>query len=422
MLILYELLLAIYVICYMPILFIKGKWHSGFLERFSFFSEAIKKRIDHPKNIWIHAVSVGEVIAIAELIRRLKAKYPGYQIVLSTSTKTGHQLALEKFSDKAVVLWSPLDFRWAVSSFIRLIKPKIYVVAETELWPNLFDRLYAGHVPILLINGRISDNSYGRYLKIRWLLKRYLGYVSALCMQSELDVTRILAIGAPQDKVKNIGNVKFDDLPEDKVYLPEDFGFEQNDSLWIAGSTHPGEEQIVLRVFKNIKTNFPSLRLVIAPRHVERAADVERIIEEEGMSFVRFSQMKSAKKNPNSVVIVDTIGHLRALYSLATLVFVGKSLTVQGGHNIIEPAFFSKPVIVGPHMQNFRDVMLAFKNDNAVVEVQDAQGLESAVLRLVSHPEQMAELGKKARQVIFRQEGAIKRSMEIISHFLDKAL
>jgi 3-deoxy-D-manno-octulosonic-acid transferase len=241
-------------------------------------------------------------------------------------------------------------------------------------------------------------------------------------MQSELDVKRILAIGAPEDKVKNIGNVKFDDLPEDKIYLPEDFGFERNDTLWIAGSTHPGEEEIVLRVFKNIKTKFPSLRLVIAPRHVERTEDVQRIIEEQGISSVRFSQMKSTKSDPNSVVLVDTIGHLRALYSLATLVFVGKSLTVPGGHNIIEPSFYSKPVIVGPHMQNFRDVMIAFKNDNAVVEVQDPQELESAVDRLLGHPQEMADLGRKAKQVISRQQGAIKRSMEIISHFLDKTL
>lgn len=422
MLILYEFFLIIYLICYLPILFIKGKWHSGFLERFGFFSEAIKERINHPKNIWIHAVSVGEVIAIAELIRRLKAKYPDCQIVLSTSTKTGHQLALEKLSDKVVILWSPLDFQWAVSAFIRLIKPKVYIVAETELWPNLFAGLHAQSVPILLINGRISDNSYGRYLAIRWFMKRYLGYVSVLCMQSELDVKRILAMGAPQDKVKNIGNVKFDDLPEDKTYLLEDFGFEHNDSLWIAGSTHPGEEDIVLRVFENIRKKFPSLRLVIAPRHVERVLDVQRIVEERGMVPVRFSQMKSERRIPNSVVIVDTIGHLRALYSLATLVFVGKSLTVQGGHNIIEPAYFSKPVIVGPHMQNFRDVMIAFKNDKAVVEVKDSQEFESTVDRLLSHPAEMAELGKKARQVIARQQGAAARSVEIISRFLGKVL
>jgi 3-deoxy-D-manno-octulosonic-acid transferase len=404
------------------VLLFSGKWHNGFGQRFGFFSGDIKAKMRRASNIWVHAVSVGEVNAIAGLIHALKNAHSDHQIILTVSTKTGHKLALEKLEHHAVVMWAPLDFAMVVQGFVRLIDPKIYVVAETELWPNLFTCLNQRGVPIVLVNGRISDNSYGRYLKIRWLIKKYLGYVTAYCMQSDRDVERIKAIGAPEDRVSNIGNVKFDDVPMNGSFGPVHFGFEENTTFFIAGSTHPGEEEIVLKAFQKIKDKYPAMRLVIAPRHIERADDIKQLIKSCDLDAFRFSQMIAGMRYRDQVVILDTIGHLRAFYDMATLVFVGKSLTVQGGHNIIEPAYFSKPIIVGPHVQNFRDVVSAFKDDNAIVQVENAREFEAAVSGLLDDPGRMAELGKKARGVIERHRGATNRSVEVIGRALKGAL
>lgn len=422
MLILYEILLALYVILYLPVLILKGKFHGGFLQRFGFFSAALKERVRHPRNIWIHAVSVGELIAITGLMRELKIIYPDHQIILTTSTKTGHDLALKRVKDFAVILWAPLDFSLAVRAFNRLIHPKVYVVAETELWPNLFTALNRRHIPILLINGRISDNSFGRYLKVRWFIKRYLGYISALCMQSQQDVERIIAMGAPPEKVSNFGNVKFDDLPAPSSFTLEDFGLRNDDTLWVCGSTHPGEEEMVLDIYEKFKDQYPSLRLAIAPRHIERVVGIQKIIQARGLPFVRFSQMSTGARDYRAIVLVDTIGHLRSFYAFSSFVFVGKSLTVKGGHNIIEPAFFSKPVIVGPYMQNFRDVTAAFKKDNAICQVNNASEFETAVETLLKDPKKREELGKKAKEVIVHQQGATKRGVELIGKALHKFL
>ena len=418
MLILYEICLIVYTLCYLPVLILKGKWHGGFVQRLGFFPRALALKASAQENVWLHAVSVGEVTAIAELLKRIKSHFPSYQIVLTVSTKTGYELAQKKFSQSAVILWAPLDFWCSVAHFVRVIKPKVYIVAETELWPNLFSRLNRAHIPIVLVNGRISDLSVNKYLKIRWFMKRFLGCVNSFCMQSQLDADRILAMGAPKERVKNSGNVKFDDLPQDNPKTQEQFGFLPNDQIWIAGSTHPGEEEIVLEVYKRVQKHFPLLRLVIVPRHIERVSEVERVVQTNGLFSVMYSEIKNQKLEPNKIVIVDAIGHLRVLYSLATIVFVGKSLTVQGGHNIIEPAFFSKPIIVGPHMQNFRDVMQAFKNKQAVIEVHDTDELARAMEDMLANPAKRDELGKKARNVIRQEEGATKRIMDEISIYM----
>lgn len=422
MIILYEFLLALYMILYFPILLLKGKFHGSFLQRFGFFSDVLKERVRHPRNIWIHAVSVGEVIAIIGLMRELKIAHPDHQLILTVSTKAGHELALKRAKDFAVILWAPLDFYFIVRSFIRLIQPRAYIVAETELWPSLFTQLFRRKIPILLINGRISDNSYGKYLKIRWFIKRYLGYISVLCMQSKQDVERIIAIGAPAEKVCNIGNVKFDDLPTSNSFTLEDFGLRNDDILWVCGSTHPGEEEILLDIYTKYKDQYPSLRLAIAPRHIERVVTIEKIIQAKGLSHVRFSQMSTGARDYRAIVLVDTIGHLRSFYAFSAFVFIGKSLTVKGGHNIIEPAFFEKPVIVGPYMQNFRDVLIAFKKENALIQVNSPLELEAAVGTLLEHPDKRGDLGQKAKAVIVRQQGATKRGVELVSKALTRSL
>jgi len=418
MLIIYEILLALYVLVSIPLAIVKNKWHKGLAFRLGFIPEEIKIKIQQKENIWLHAVSVGEVVAISALIHQLHMRFPRRQIVLTVSTKTGHELALRKLSHQALVLWSPLDFGFSVMKFINLIKPVIYVVAETELWPNLFYRLNQTRVPIILINGRISDASLARYRNIRWFMKRFLNYVTVFCMQSDEDAKRIESLGAPHERIKNVGNVKFDELPGETHASILTIGFQSSDRLWVAGSTHPGEEEIVLRVYKEICQKYPDLRLVIVPRHVERSQEISGIIKAQGLSPVLFSQRSGQTFGQEHVLLVDEIGHLKDLYRLSSVVFVGKSLTVQGGHNVIEPAFFAKPIIVGPHMQNFRDVMAVFLKDKAILQVPDEAGLKLEVERLFGDLKRCQDFGDKARAVIEHQKGATQKTVNEIALIL----
>ncbi len=382
--------------------------------RFGFFPDMIKNAIGKKSNIWIHAVSLGEVIVVSGLIQSLKKKFPNDQVVLTTVTQGGYTVARSKLQDADVVIYAPLDFSWVVRKYIHLIRPRIYIVAETEIWPNLLTALHRKRIPIVLINGRISDRAFRGYSKIKFFIKRILDYVSVFCMQSPIDAKRIEALGVNSQKITVVGNIKFDDLPASTEFGLHDFGFQANESLWIAGSTHPGEEEIVLKIFKSLSSEFSDLRLVIAPRHIERADEVARLVTEVGFSFIRLSQLHSIKLDHRSVVIVDTIGHLRSLYSLSKIVFVGKSLAVGGGHNIIEPAFFGNPIFIGPRMQNFKDIVQVFLEDQAVVQVQNAKELEQKMRELLHNPKEMKRIGQAARLVVQKYRGATKKTMEII--------
>lgn len=410
----FDLLFLIYFLLYLPILLLRGKWHSGMTARLGFIPEDVRARLAGRRNIWLHAVSVGEVIAVQGFIGRLRSEYPERQIVLSVTTKTGHSLALRKYQDGVIVVWSPLDFSLTVRNFVDAIRPEIYIAAETELWPNLFARLSREKVNILVVNGRISDEAFPRYRMVRWLLKSTLSRVSAFCMQSELDAQRIIELGAPVERVRNVGNVKFDIVSDAPPALPQDFGFEERQMVWVAGSTHPGEEEIVASIYDGLKSSFPGLRLAIAPRHPERAGSIAEMVKKIGFRPVLFSSYRKTSLAPEEVLIVDTIGNLLQLYSVATVVFVGKSLTVGGGHNIIEPAVFGKPVLIGPKMHNFKDIARAFLDGGAVIQIADAFVLKRELARLLSSPEERAQLGQRAREVIRRNRGAIERTLGII--------
>jgi len=318
-----------------------------------------------------------------------------------------------------VVIPSPLDFSAVASAFVRLIKPKIYIAVETEIWPNLFNCLSRHGIPIVIINGRISDVSYGRYKAIKFLLKSILEKVSLFCMQSQKDVNRIVELGAPQDKVFSVGNIKFDEdeSPRGKE-VSGDFFNER--PLWVAGSTHPGEEEIILNVFAKHKNSW---NLVIAPRHVERAAEIVRLIEKRGLSTIKLSDSGWPREGQdlllgNSVVVVDRIGHLRSMYARANLVFVGKSLCVGGGHNIIEPAFYAKPIIIGPRMENFRDITALFKTQGALVQVKDSVEFEEQVKRLMMDEPLRTQLGEKAYALVKANQGASKRILAMLEKWL----
>lgn len=374
--------------------------------------------LNNKRRIWIHAVSVGEVLVVKNLIEKIRRCFFGYQIVISTVTKTGHSLAQSIAKDEDVVIFAPLDFSFAVRKYVRILQPQIFINAETEIWPNLLTALYKRGIPIVQVNGRISDKAFEGYQRLKFFIKPILGYIRQFCMQTDRDASRIKALGAVNNKVHVVGNIKFDDIPEISDAQLKGLRLDESEEILIAGSTHCGEEEIVLNLFEEIKKKFPNLRLIIAPRHPERTDEVCALVEAKKFKPVKFSQIYDLVFDQETVIVVDTIGHLRALYSLAKIVFVGKSLIEKGGHNIIEPAYFEKPVIVGPYMDNFRDVMQLFLDNKAIVQVKDKKEFIAAVQELLEDEGRCVELGLRAREVIEEQQGAVDKTINIISNIL----
>jgi len=379
--------------------------------RLGIFSPDFISRFKDKKLIWLHTVSVGEANAACTLVSQLKEIYPNYNLVVSTVTQTGNKIAQKLIDSDDVLIYAPLDVSFIVKKVINLIKPQVFIVAETEIWPNIITSLTRNNIPVVLVNGRISGSSFSGYKVIQPFLKGILGKIKLFCMQTEEDAKRIIQLGAKSSQVKITGNMKFDiERLEDKR-KKKDLGLAEDDELFIAGSTHQGEEEIVLKTYKELIKVYPKLKLLIAPRHIERTREVERLIYRFGFKPQRISQLE---KGLRTIFILDTIGQLRSLYSLADVVFVGGSLISRGGQNPIEPGLFSKPVIFGPYMSNFSDAARAFLDKKAAIMVNNAQGLQDAVSKILNEPGLKEKLGKAAEELICEHRGASIRNAELI--------
>jgi len=400
MFLLYDLIFLLYVVIYLPYLLVTRRGYAGFGMRFGLFSPQIKEQIRAKANIWVHAVSVGEVMVLDGFIGQLRKKYPAHQFVVTVTTKTGYTLACERLKDKALVIPSPIDFSFVAGAFVSLIAPKIYIAVETEIWPNLYRQLYRRSIPMAVINGRISDKSFGRYKAIRFLLKGILNQVQVWCMQSRKDAEKIIELGAESSRVKVTGNIKFDNLSQSSNSPVDPLKSNNEELWWVAGSTHPGEEEIVLDVYNKIVKDDPKWRLIIAPRHIERATQIKELVNRRGFK---------------NVIVVDTIGQLRSLYAKASLVFVGKSLCVGGGQNVIEPAFYGKAIVIGPRVENFRDIVAAFKEGDAIVQVDSVPAFDLAVRELCADASKREKLGAAVLRVIAANQGATRRSLESLA-------
>ncbi|MCB9771165.1 MAG: 3-deoxy-D-manno-octulosonic acid transferase [Candidatus Omnitrophica bacterium] len=418
MLILYNILYLIAFVFYLPVLLVKGKLHSGFKQRFGILGQELCYRLFKKPNIWFHAVSVGEILAIVGLVEKMRLRHPQYQIVISTVTKTGYSLAQKCFKKEDVIVYAPVDLSWVVNRFIKKIKPEIFVTAETEIWPNLLLALSKVDIPMAMVNGRISDKSFYRYRRFSGFLRQILRPFRAFCMQSALDADRIISLGAVSDHVSVPGSMKFDDIVIAEKMTAEQLGFNEDSLIWVAGSTHVGEEKIVLDVFKKLKSTFPSLSLIIAPRHIERTEEVHSLVKAIGFVPVNFSDVRAQSLNSDVVIVVDTIGHLKALYQVATVVFVGKSLVGHGGQNIIEPAFFGKPIIIGPNMQNFIEITETFLTARGVIQIQESAEMEDILKKLLSSTQLRETLGERAQAIIKKNQGATDRTEKILSRIL----
>jgi 3-deoxy-D-manno-octulosonic-acid transferase len=417
MFIVYDLMFLVFAIFYLPLYFLRGKFNFGFLRRLGFLPAQLN--LDRP--IWIHAVSVGEAIAIQGLLSQLRQSYPGKKLVISTVTASGNKIAESLVKPGDFLTYLPLDFSFIVRHVLKRINPSMFIIAETEIWPNLISCLDKLQVPVITVNGRISDSSYGGYRLIKFFIRPILRMVKQFCVQSDLDASRLKSLGVDKQRIQVTGNVKFDinldaclesNLPTCRAKL----WLGQADKLLVCGSTHPGEEELIFDAYKKLLLVFPKLKLLIAPRHPERSEKISRLAADNGFMPVLISSISGASPTciNGPVFILDTIGELFNYYSAADIVFVGGSMVKHGGHNILEPASLKKPVIFGPHMFNFRQISELFLANQAALMVDDSQELVNQVKELLNSNLLAKGLVERAYELIVENRGATTRNMKII--------
>ena len=369
---------------------------------------------------WIHAVSVGESIAAAPLLEALQRVYPGLPLVVSTVTETGARLVRTRFKGLATHRYFPLDFPPVTRRVIQSINPAFFIGMETELWPNTLRALAARGVPTMIANGRLSDRSVRRYRMVRGPMRRVLSDVTVFGMQSDEDARRMIALGAPAERVVVTGNLKHEPLPDPAGAVDpwhRLLGLGPQQSVWIAGSTHRGEEEAVLDAHCRALLDRPKLTLVLAPRHPERVSEVIGLLKSRGLAAVRRSELP-ARPTPGAVIVLDTVGELAQLYAIADVVFVGGSLTPLGGHNMLEPALRGKPVLFGPHTHNFREAAAVLLDSGGGRVVHDATELGSELKRLLADPALRAGVGAAGRDAVASRTGAMRATLDLVARYL----
>ncbi len=381
--------------------------------------------VDGDESIWIHAVSVGEVLTARALLPDLRQRYPGLRIFLSTTTLSGQQVARTRLSDADGVFFLPFDLPSFVGRTLRLVRPRLFIMMETEIWPNLLRACRRQGVKTMLVNGRISSRSYPRYRFARRFFTNVLGDVDRFCMQSEESARRIVDIGADPARVVVTGSLKFDSLESPAMAAGRGasrvlryFRMSPARPVFMAASTLKGEEAPVFAAFAALRRVQPNALLIIAPRKPERFGETEALARGEGFRVVRRTELAVDAEPRADVVVLDTIGELAHLFQVATIVFVGGSLVDQGGHNILEPAVHGKPIIFGPYMQNFAEIAATFLQSQAAIQVPGNAELTEVVLRLASDPVERARLGAAARALVEANRGATPRTLDAISGLL----
>ena len=398
----------------------RKKYRKGLSQKVGFIPTHLLLKLSGKRPIWIHAVSVGEVMATIPLIQEIKQRYPSQKIVLSTVTATGNYTASLKAREVDAVLYFPFDYPFIVKKVIKKINPELFITLETEIWPNFLRTLKGNNIPSVVISGRISNNSYHKYRWGRFFFSKVLDNIDAFCMQTEVDTRRIIAIGAQADRVVTIGNLKFDQpvpflSPEGKRALYSMFNLKETQRIFIAGSTHRGEEDIVLEVFKILKKSYEDLVLMLAPRHPERFNEATNLLARHRLRGIKKTEMKMGERgNHYDVILIDTIGELSKLYSIGTIIFVGGSLVSIGGHNVLEPVAYKKAVIFGPHMENFSEISRSLRKSGGGLQVGNQEEFLSQARMLLQNGEVRDKLGEQAFKVIAQNQGAIKKAMEVI--------
>ncbi|MEO8341779.1 MAG: 3-deoxy-D-manno-octulosonic acid transferase [Nitrospirota bacterium] len=376
--------------------------------------------------IWIHAVSLGEVVAVTPLVNELHRRHPGYRLVVSTVTETGREAVEQRLAGMADHCYAPLDFPWVVSRFIERLQPRLYLFVETELWPNLLWHLRRCEVPTVLVNGRLSTRSFARqqWAPVRSFYRTMLQTISLCLMQSDRDVDRIVALGAEASRVRRTGNIKFDQpIPAiaEGGATRAHLGLQDTEQLFVAGSTHPGEEEILVECYRALVARCPSAVLLLAPRHIERAESVEAMIRARGITVQRRSTIGQAGMSRAigpRVVVLDSRGELATIYREAVVAFVGGTLVPIGGHNLLEPAQWAKPVLFGLYTDHCAEIADLLIQAGGGRRVSQAEDLTQHITALFSDHEARERMGQSARQVVEQNQGALQRTLEAIDRLL----
>jgi 3-deoxy-D-manno-octulosonic-acid transferase len=420
---LYSVVLAVGMLASLPYWLFqmasRGKYRKGLAERLGQVPSRLQLPGTEEPVIWMHAVSVGEVLAVAGLVEELRRRLPRHRLFISTTTDTGQALARQRFGE-ANVFYFPMDFAFAIRPYLRALRPQLVVVAETEFWPNFLRLAHASGARIAVVNARISDRSWPSYRRFRRLLRRLLANVDLLLAQTPEDAARLRDIGASPERVHVSGNLKFDILaptpPAIVESLRKSIAASAAGPVLVCGSTVDGEEPLLLKAFENLLVQHPRAVMILAPRHPERFAVVAALLEQMSIGFFRRSEWNGETLS-GGVLLLDTIGELAALYALADIAFVGGSLTPHGGHNIIEPAQHGVATVVGNHTENFRDIVSLFQSRDAVRIVGPAE-LPLVLLELLANNAERIALGQRAAETMRSQIGATERTAGALEELL----
>ena len=395
-----------------------GKYRAGLGERLGKVPDRLRNPVA-ANTIWIHAVSVGEVLAISRVIGELRSQLPAWRIVVSTTTDTGQKLARERFGENNV-FYFPVDLPFAVRAYLQALGPKLLVLAESEFWPNLLRWARLSGAAVAVVNARVSDRSLPGYLRFQKLLRPVMQNVQLFLAQSEEDARRLVRMGAPAERVQVSGNLKFEVKPPLRPPIAAVFTAikrEENGPSLVAGSTLDGEEAMLVEMFRQVLPRYPKAVMVLAPRHPERFDVVAALLETSGLRYQRRSQWKAGRPTAGDVFLLDSIGELASLYEFAEVAFVGGSLVPRGGHNVLEAAQFGTPILVGPYTENFRDIVDVFRDADAL-RVVTPQSLTATVLQLLEGPDERAALGRRAFEVMRSQRGATERTVNALLELL----
>jgi len=426
--ILYNIVVVLLIIMLLPYFLVRLIKEKGFGERmkqsFGFLPKHALDKVAKKDCIWVHAASVGEIVATSPLIKEFRREFPHIPILISVVTCSGYTMANRIIKDADSIIYFPLDLPFLAANTVKKIRPRIFLPVETELWPNLLKAARRYNVAVMMVNGRISDKSVKRYQYMFSLLTDMIGTVNKFAMQSEIDASYIMRLGADPKMVAVTGNTKFDQTYTDvsdkeKMQLISEMGLDTAEGIIIAGSTHKGEEKYILDAFKQVRQIFPKIKMIIAPRKISRKEDVKMICTQSGFSVAFRTALKEKCSYEHDIVILDTIGELGKIYSTGDVIYVGGSLIPHGGHNILEPAAHGKAIIVGKNMFNFKDTYLLFTNNNACITVENSAGLGNEIVNLFRHPQIRHDMEAASLKIINENKGASRRSALILREVLE---
>lgn len=406
----------------------RGHLWSDFGPRLGLYSKEQRRRLAGGVDLWIHAVSVGEVMLASVLLRQMRELRPELKVTLTTTTQTGYRMAKKLEDERTIVLYNPTDFLWGVISAFETIRPKVLVLIESEIWANYIWCAKRRGVPVCLVNTRLSPRTEARYRKLRWFCRPVLREIDLVFAQHPSDVEKLVGAGFAPEAIFPVGSLKYEvaDLPEMNGTPVSswwsDLGWDKPENLvFLGGSTHNGEEEIAARIYRDLLAEHPGLRLVLAPRHAERGGQVREICNRLGLSAVLRTELSGPLRGGQTpqVLVLNTTGELRAVYGKADIVFIGKSLRSKGGQNFIEAARVGVPVLVGPNMQNFSNLTIEFLSRGGMIQVLDEFELAQRLRELVADTAKRTELGQRAHAIFASNLGAGKASAKIISGCLE---